>query len=216
MSSQKETDWAWAAGFFDGEGSTSIKQVHRHRSDDTNITYKYVFIQMTNTDIGLLNRFKEIANAGSIVSNDMDPVTHPNCKPRWHYSIWNKEIIAHVIQHMWPYLGEFKRHQALNAIQACSDNHIDPVRNGRRKKREMRAEMKQSTRDELRKIRDERDQGIKDDKAKRNATLVKKTKRVIERDGLQMQQAAEGINWSRMQLTEIFKNFGEDKTKEET
>lgn len=79
----------------------------------------------------------------------------------------------------------------------------------------MRAEMKQSTRDELRRIRDERDRGIVEDKARRNATLVKKTKRVIERDGIQMQQAAEGIGWSRMRLTTIFKNFGEDETKEE-
>lgn len=80
----------------------------------------------------------------------------------------------------------------------------------------MRAEMKQSTRDELRKIRDERDQGIKDDKVKRNAVLAKKTKRVIDRERLLQEQAAEGMGRSRMWLTTIFKNFSEDETKEES
>jgi hypothetical protein len=53
----KETDLAWAAGFFDGEGSVSV--VQRPHG-----TYWYPLVQVGNKDGTTVERFREIVGTG--------------------------------------------------------------------------------------------------------------------------------------------------------
>jgi hypothetical protein len=61
----KATELAWAAGFFDGEGSVSVVQKPRG-------TYWYPLVQVGNRERGPVERFKEIVGTGFIFKRKQD------------------------------------------------------------------------------------------------------------------------------------------------
>lgn len=98
-----QPDLAWAAGFYDGEGSTS--RVRRR-------TKSGVRIGISQKEPLLLLRFKDAVGG---VGNIRPPAKGEKC---WQYTITRFNDILYVIEVLWPHLGITKRRQALNAFVA--------------------------------------------------------------------------------------------------
>jgi hypothetical protein len=96
-----ETEIAWAAGFFDGEGTTSHRPKHSTR------------IQISQKEPGLLHRFADAVGSGSVRGPYRNGTGHV-----WQYRVSNRRDVAAVIALLWPYLGEIKKAQADAALVA--------------------------------------------------------------------------------------------------
>ena len=91
----RETDLAWAAGIVDGEGYIGLYLAHTNTGDC------YVLkISVVNTNLKMLERFKEIFGVGSISTRAKAKAHH---KQQWCYYACSKkaENILHAIR---PYL----------------------------------------------------------------------------------------------------------------
>ena len=99
---------AWAAGFFDGEGSTSKST---HQTVNGNTRY-YAKIQLGQVDRRNLERFhKSIGGIGKI----RGPVKTPT-KPRYDWSAGGFEDVQAVIALLWCWLSPAKRDQAKGVL----------------------------------------------------------------------------------------------------
>lgn len=94
------TELAWAAGFFDGEGSSYATQ--------TSTTRKKSYIHMTISQKGreTLDRFHAAVGAGT--------VTGPNKRGLYRWQVQSRAV-HDVKDKLWPYLCNAKREQWLAA-----------------------------------------------------------------------------------------------------
>ena len=102
-----ETDYAWAAGFFDGEGTTSVLAAKRDR-------HEYVRMSIAQKDNSTLERFRNIFNLGRIYKSKTRDI--------YNWNNYKKEDVITVLNKMWPYLSEIKKIQALRCF-----NRIDNI-----------------------------------------------------------------------------------------
>jgi len=95
------SELAWAAGFFDGEGCTSVLKASRDR-------YAYMRLSVSQKYPEVLERFKAALGHGSIYKS----------KTRSVYSldVYKNERVIDVLNQLWPYLSERKKQQALDAM----------------------------------------------------------------------------------------------------
>lgn len=109
-----ECDYAWAAGLFDGEGSTSVLKAQRDK-------YAYVRVSIPQKYPEVLNKFLTIIGVGKIYKS----------KTREMYSldIYRKDDVKKCLDLLWPYLSDIKKKQALAAYErvshhnnSCNDN----------------------------------------------------------------------------------------------
>jgi hypothetical protein len=98
----KETDKAWAAGFFDGEGSCGYYPKSRHIS-----------LAIGQSDEELLMKFQGVVGVGSVRTSYRE--SSPT-KTFAMYRVTNERDINIVLELLWDYLGEVKRNQILNAL----------------------------------------------------------------------------------------------------
>lgn len=77
----------------------------------------------------------------------------------------------------------------------------------------MRKEMKEGTRRDLARARERYDRTINDAKAKAKREIVQEVKWIIDRDGIQLQQAADGIGRDRMTLWTYFKDIERERER---
>lgn len=101
-----DTDIAWAAGLFDGEGSTTVLKAKRAR-------WAYVRMNVPQKDRRVLDKFQSIVGVGSVYK----------AKTRDIYSldIYKEERVTHTLNMLWPYLSELKKEQALTAYKKVDD-----------------------------------------------------------------------------------------------
>lgn len=98
------TELAWAAGFFDGEGSTSLMGRKRKSGE----RYRYLTVQVSQKDPRPLFRFMGAVGVGQVYG--------PYASQRDKYKFQATGPRAHiVIDLLWPYLSEPKREQATRA-----------------------------------------------------------------------------------------------------
>lgn len=97
-----ESSAAWAAGLFDGEGSTSLLKTQRDK-------YQYPRMCITQKHTEVLEKFQSIVGVGKIYKS----------KTRNIYSldIYKKEDVIECLNIMWPYLSEIKKNQALRVFE---------------------------------------------------------------------------------------------------
>lgn len=100
------TELAWAAGFFDGEGSTCLsRNVPR--------------IQVSQNELEPLQRFANAVGVGKITKRWRTN----GFKDRWNYMYYaSGGNCTQVIRKLWPYLSSIKRSQALRAYARIEDN----------------------------------------------------------------------------------------------
>jgi hypothetical protein len=107
VSVASDVDIAWAAGLFDGEGSTSVLKAQRDR-------YAYVRMNVPQKHREVLDKFLSIVNVGKIYK----------AKTRDIHSldIYKQEDVELTLNLLWPYLSEIKKKQALAAYER-KDQH---------------------------------------------------------------------------------------------
>lgn len=108
-----ETELAWAAGFFDGEGCTFLNRHKVTHYDRPNRPTNYVSsptITIAQVDRRALDRFVAAVGVGK-VSGPYVPRT-PKSNPYFKCAIAGRDRVCAVLTKMWPYLGPVKRDQA--------------------------------------------------------------------------------------------------------
>lgn len=93
---------AWAAGFFDGEG-TYYRRTRR--------TQKECNMEVSQLDIRPLERFLSAVNEGKIISRN----GRKHTKPHFMWVCYKQEDRENVVNKLWPFLSEPKKEQILRA-----------------------------------------------------------------------------------------------------
>jgi hypothetical protein len=89
-----ESDVAWAAGFFEGEGSIS-PSTRRGRIEGMSVS-------LGSTDYDVIERFSKIWGCGSLCG----PYQRGTHKPIWHFRIHNFDDAKTMLERMYPHLGQ--------------------------------------------------------------------------------------------------------------
>lgn len=97
-----DTDIAWAAGLFDGEGSTSVLKAQRDK-------YAYIRMSVSQKDRRVLDKFQSIIGVGRIYK--------ANKRPIHSLDIYKQEDVENTLNLLWPHISELKKEQA---IKACT------------------------------------------------------------------------------------------------
>ena len=114
-------DLAWAAGFFDGEGSTLLKG-----------GYPGISIHQAGTLTDppeVLVRFQRTFGGIGYVAGP-DAPTNEHHRPRWTYETHGYERTQVLVAMMWKWLGPIKRSQAVAVLTAFRDRPVPKRRAG--------------------------------------------------------------------------------------
>ena len=98
---------AWAAGLFDGEGSTSVLKAQRDK-------YAYVRMNVPQKLREVLDKFLSIVQVGKIYKH--------NKRDMHSLDIYKQADVEDTLNLLWPYLSEVKKKQALAAFER-KENH---------------------------------------------------------------------------------------------
>lgn len=99
MASQVEV--AWAAGLFEGEGSCGIGSGQRQPR-----------LQLVMTDRDVVDRFAEVIGVGNVRTYHRPPN-----KRYWQWSVQSQSDVLHVLNLLWPYLGQRRLQAATEVIE---------------------------------------------------------------------------------------------------
>lgn len=104
----KETEIAWAAGFFDGEGTSGF---HSKGLKKNGTQRRQLIVRIGQKTPALLDRFKlAVGNLGWITYRPGDDM--------WEWTITGRDKTAQVMWTLDPYLGEIKKQQFQQALEA--------------------------------------------------------------------------------------------------
>lgn len=105
------SDHAWAGGFFDGEGSTSITKNNNKYSN------KHIRISIRQASANgvpeTLIRFKKIVGGIGNITKVGSYHYNKNWTPSYDYSCYTKVNVNSILSLLWPHLGDIKRQQAI-------------------------------------------------------------------------------------------------------
>lgn len=122
-----DTDWAWLAGFFDGEGHSSCRDrtgnshLEKYRSPRT------IVMAISQHDNDVLYRVHRITGRGKIYSITKTRPERSTLTGQYQSYSWRTGRRADLIfigEHMWPYLGIVKKTQL--AITLDLHTRLDP------------------------------------------------------------------------------------------
>lgn len=97
---------AWAAGFFDGEGTIIVRK-RAERGSWISCT-----LQLQQIDRFVLDKFKDAVNAGNVSGPYQYPKNGYNRKPIYNYVVSGHNDVFRVVKELWPWLGPVKKEQA--------------------------------------------------------------------------------------------------------
>lgn len=101
-----ETELAWAAGFFDGEGTTSILKAQRDR-------YSYIRMQVTQKHRDTLERFQSaVGGIGRIYKGKTRGI--------FSWNLYKRDEVLECLNALWPFLSNHKKEQADRVLAACN------------------------------------------------------------------------------------------------
>lgn len=102
-----ETELAWAAGFFDGEGTTSVLKTQRDK-------YAYLRMSVSQKQRECLERFLNIVQKGKIYKGNTREIHSWDC--------YKKDDVEDVLTYLWPYLSQIKKEQAQKAREYVQEH----------------------------------------------------------------------------------------------
>ena len=105
-----ESDYAWAAGFFDGEGTTSVLKAQRDK-------YSYIRMGISQKDPECLYRFQAVFNLGKIYKSNTRDIYSWNC--------YKYNDVLDVYTKMKPFLSNVKQRQFEVALNTVKENTHD-------------------------------------------------------------------------------------------
>ena len=122
-----DTERAWAAGFFDGEGSSCLTTPNGRQR-------RNVKICITQNDPEVLERFCAAVGHGAV----RGPYERGGRNPYWQYNAFGLERCDEIMGRLWPYLGSLKKAQyekAAGVVRSAGVPHhpqSDKCRRGHR------------------------------------------------------------------------------------
>jgi hypothetical protein len=118
-----ETELAWAAGFFDGEGCTTI--IKRKKEAHHNERW-YICVSVGQSEPTTLQRFCDAVGVGSVQgpwertpSTKKDGSPSPR-KPNWEFRVVTSKA-QEAMDKLWPYLSNIKREQYRRKVQEVNE-----------------------------------------------------------------------------------------------
>lgn len=114
---------AWAAGFFDGEGSTLHVKGHRLKGGSC------VRLSIAQVERETLDRFQAAIGGLGKVTGPYKPRA-TNQRPIYYWKTARFESSQAAIGFLWEFLSPIKREQAANALRAY---HAEPIKRHVRK-----------------------------------------------------------------------------------
>jgi hypothetical protein len=102
-----DTDIAWAAGLFDGEGSTSVLKAQRDK-------YSYIRMSIAQKHPEVLEKFLSIVGVGKIYK--------ANTRNIYSWDCYKQIDVPSVLNMLWPYLSIIKKEQAIKAQDTVDNN----------------------------------------------------------------------------------------------
>lgn len=119
----KQTDYAWVAGFLDGEGYfQSTKTYYVKRKDGKGLrikSYSYFKINASQSDPRVLRKLKRIIG-GTITG----PYHHKNSNQSPYFNFCLCSKAEQVFKKIYPYLGTVKRKQGVLAIARTAQENL--------------------------------------------------------------------------------------------
>lgn len=115
-----ELELAWAAGFFDGEGCTTLSTQMQLRSGKF-YEYNSIHLNVNQVDREVLDRFQRAVGLGRVGG----PYSKkgPNQQDQYSYRCGAIQEVRFVLEALWPYLGSVKKLQALDKIEQYEVAH---------------------------------------------------------------------------------------------
>lgn len=106
---------AWAAGFYDGEGSTCITTyLPKNQKSQANV----IMVAIGQIHREVLDRFQAAVGGLGVVNGPyLPPSRGKRDKPQYRYRASGLERVETIIRLLWPYLGSVKRDQAETALE---------------------------------------------------------------------------------------------------
>lgn len=110
--SSAETELAWAAGFFDGEGSIFVRHTKRHKGGTTGKEYPLTTVEMSvcQTRCEPIERFTAAVGVGRTAGPYKQRVERH--APYWRWNTCGRPSTYSVLLKLWPYLSVPKQEQA--------------------------------------------------------------------------------------------------------
>jgi hypothetical protein len=106
--------YAWAAGFFEGEGYIGAAKCRGGQ---------YVRIVIGQVDREVLDRFHRIFGVGRVLGPYVK-TNHPEWRRIFRYEVYKYSEVKDVAKKMWPFLGKVKREQVSRSIRAAMQHKI--------------------------------------------------------------------------------------------
>lgn len=99
-----EFEAAWAAGLFDGEGTTSVLAAKRDK-------WEYPRMSMAQKNPEVLERFQKVVG-GKIYKS--------NTREIYNWNMYREEDVITALNILWPFLSSQKKEQAIRVFERCS------------------------------------------------------------------------------------------------
>lgn len=103
-------EFAWAAGFWDGEGWVGLE---RHQSHSGYFVIAADVKQAGSQLPEVLKRFADAVGAGRIYG----PIKRDGHQDAYRWRLGGTDAVERVVRTLWPWLGEVKRDQARRALE---------------------------------------------------------------------------------------------------
>lgn len=109
------TEQAWAAGFFDGEGSLFVRHTAKHKGGTTGKLYPLLTVEMSIAQVRRepLDRFLAAVGVGAI-AGPYKPRSQ-NSQPHFRWSTAGRPSVYSALCRLWPFLCPPKKEQAARA-----------------------------------------------------------------------------------------------------
>lgn len=106
-----DTDIAWAAGLFEGEGCMNSHPRGKRGSGTQ--------LRLAMTDRDVVERFAAVIGCGNIHRPRHDP--RPNHKPVYTWALYESARVVEVIELLMPWFGERRRAKAMEVLAVARD-----------------------------------------------------------------------------------------------
>jgi hypothetical protein len=111
-----ETEIAWAAGLFEGEGSMVIRPT---KAEKVQQRFPYVVISLGMCDQDVVERFAELMGYGR-VHHYPRSIANPKHKDIWYWQVARRSDCKRIVEMFLPYLGERRSARAREILAAAS------------------------------------------------------------------------------------------------
>lgn len=108
-----DTDVAWAAGLFEGEGSIEVNREPLSRTG--------VRLHLNTTDLDVLEHFAEVVGCGRVREVTAPSIVKPHWKTCWAWQIARADECSRLLREWLPYLGSRRSARAQEALDLLAE-----------------------------------------------------------------------------------------------